>query len=160
MNCEIARPQVKGEGEVKPRKKRPQKKPQEAKPETKPETQKEPKKEKPVEKKPPQEKKPAPKPVERKERKPRDPGSVSETMIFVGNLPFKVTDEDLKQMFAEYSLKSARIVKGKFGRSKGFGFVDFASPADQKKAINDFSEATINERQLAVKAAYAEQAEE
>jgi RNA recognition motif-containing protein len=63
---------------------------------------------------------------ERKPREPREPrdkdAPISKTMVFVGNLPFEVTDEDLSAMFEKYGVVSARVVFGRFGRSKGFGF--------------------------------------
>lgn len=54
--------------------------------------------------------------------------------IFVGNLPWSVTDTDLEAKFAEFgAVSSARIVSDKFsGRSRGFGFVDMDDEAAQK----------------------------
>ncbi len=56
--------------------------------------------------------------------------------IFVGNLPWSTTDEDLKTKFSEFgAVISARIVSDKMtGRSRGFGFVDMED-ADAEKAI-------------------------
>ena len=56
--------------------------------------------------------------------------------IFVGNLPWSTTDEDLKTKFSEFgSVISARIVSDKMtGRSRGFGFVDMED-ADAEKAV-------------------------
>ncbi len=56
--------------------------------------------------------------------------------IFVGNLPWSTTDEDLRTKFSEFgSVISARIVSDKMtGRSRGFGFVDMED-ADAEKAI-------------------------
>ena len=73
--------------------------------------------------------------------------------IFVGNLPWSVTDADLQQKFSEFgSVLSARIVNDKFsGRSRGFGFVDMEN-ADAEKAIAGMTgyswggrEVTVNE---------------
>ncbi len=57
--------------------------------------------------------------------------------IFVGNLPWSVTDEELKNKFSEFgNVLSARVVTDKFtGRSRGFGFVDM-DDADTQKAID------------------------
>ncbi|MEA3493119.1 MAG: RNA-binding protein [Candidatus Margulisiibacteriota bacterium] len=54
--------------------------------------------------------------------------------IFVGNLPWSVTDSDLEAKFSEFgAVSSARIVSDKFsGRSRGFGFVDMDDEAAQK----------------------------
>lgn len=56
--------------------------------------------------------------------------------IFVGNLPWSVTNEEMETKFAEFgNVLSARIVNDKFsGRSRGFGFVDMED-ADAEKAI-------------------------
>ena len=73
--------------------------------------------------------------------------------LFVGNLPWSVTDEDLKTKFSEFgSVISARIVTDKFsGKSRGFGFVDMED-ADAEKAIAGMTgykwgdrEVTVNE---------------
>ena len=73
--------------------------------------------------------------------------------IFVGNLPWSVTDEDLKGKFSEFgNVISARVVTDKFsGKSRGFGFVDMED-SDAEKAIacmNGYKwgdrEVTVNE---------------
>ena len=73
--------------------------------------------------------------------------------IFVGNLPWSVTDADLSAKFAEHgAVISARIVSDKFtGKSRGFGFVDMED-ADAEKAITGMTgykwgdrEVTVNE---------------
>jgi RNA recognition motif-containing protein len=73
--------------------------------------------------------------------------------IFVGNLPWTVTDEDLKAKFSEFgNVISARVVNDKFsGKSRGFGFVDMED-ADAEKAISGMTgfkwgdrEVTVNE---------------
>lgn len=48
--------------------------------------------------------------------------------LYVGNLPYDVTDDELSQLFAQCGqVESARIVKDRdSGRSKGFGFVEMA----------------------------------
>lgn len=73
--------------------------------------------------------------------------------IFVGNLPWSVTDADLEAKFSEFgTVSSARIVTDKFsGRSRGFGFVDMDDEAAQKAiaAMNGYKwgdrEITCNE---------------
>jgi cold-inducible RNA-binding protein len=71
--------------------------------------------------------------------------------IFVGNLPWSTTDEELKQKFSEFgTVLSARIVTDKFsGRSRGFGFVDMED-ADAQKAIAGMSGQKWGERELTV----------
>ncbi len=71
--------------------------------------------------------------------------------IFVGNLAWSVTDEDLKTKFSEFgSVLSARVVTDKFsGRSRGFGFVDM-DDADADKAIAATANQEWNGRKLTV----------
>lgn len=87
-------------------------------------------------------------------RKIRDPNSpLSDTVVFVGNLPFQVNDEDLGLVFEGYAVVSARVVK--YGtRSKGFGFVEFAA-GDVEKVLSEFEGAVLEERELVLKRAYA-----
>lgn len=58
--------------------------------------------------------------------------------LYVGNLPFSVTDDSLHQKFAEIGgVESAKIVTDReTGRSKGFGFVEMASEDEANKAID------------------------
>ena len=71
--------------------------------------------------------------------------------IFVGNLPWSATNEELEQKFAEFgNVKSARIVTDKFsGKSRGFGFVDMED-ADAEKAIAAMSGKKVGDRELTV----------
>ena len=57
--------------------------------------------------------------------------------LFVGNLPWSTTDEDLQSLFAEAgTVTSASVVKDKFtGRSRGFGFVEMSSDAETEAAL-------------------------
>ena len=65
--------------------------------------------------------------------------------IYVGNLAYKSTDEDLRSLFAQYGeVTSARVVTDRAtGRSKGFGFVEMPDETSAQAAIdaingNDF----------------------
>lgn len=57
--------------------------------------------------------------------------------IYVGNIPYKSTEDDLGNLFAEYGdVTSVKIIKDKFtGRSKGFGFVEMADEAAGGAAV-------------------------
>ncbi len=57
--------------------------------------------------------------------------------IYVGNLSFEVTDEDLRQLFTAYGeVESASVVKDRFsGESRGFGFVEMPAKKDADAAI-------------------------
>ena len=52
--------------------------------------------------------------------------------IYVGNLPFSTTDEELEELFARYgAVTSARVITDRdTGRSRGFGFVEMADGGD------------------------------
>lgn len=51
--------------------------------------------------------------------------------IYVGNIPYKATEDDLGNLFAEFGdVSSVKIIQDKFtGRSKGFGFVEMSDEA-------------------------------
>ena len=72
--------------------------------------------------------------------------------IYVSNLPFAVTDEDLKSYFAEYGeVSSAKIIMDKYtNRSKGFGFVEMTDDAAAQKAIGELDGATVEGRAIRV----------
>ncbi len=57
--------------------------------------------------------------------------------IYVGNLPFEVTDEELEAAFAEFGeVSSARVIIDRFsGRSRGFGFVEMPTDSEGEAAI-------------------------
>lgn len=72
--------------------------------------------------------------------------------IYVGNLPYDVTDNDLQQLFAKYgSVESARVVMDRdTGRAKGFGFVEMKDSAEAAKAIAATNGLDMNGRALRV----------
>lgn len=57
--------------------------------------------------------------------------------LYVGNLSYSTTDEDLKSLFAKYgAVQSANVIMDKFtNRSKGFGFVEMATGEEAEKAV-------------------------
>ena len=57
--------------------------------------------------------------------------------IFVGSLPFRIEESELKGYFEEYGeVTSARIIKDKeTGRSKGFGFIEMPNDEESQQAI-------------------------
>ena len=72
--------------------------------------------------------------------------------IYVGNLSWSMTDEDLSNLFTEYgTVTSAKILKDKMnGRSKGFGFVEMEDAEAAKAAIAALNENEIQGRKLIV----------
>lgn len=72
--------------------------------------------------------------------------------VFVGNLAFSVNDSGLREMFASCGdITEASVIINKFnGRSKGFGFVTFASDEAAQKAVSDINGKEIDGRQIKV----------
>jgi RNA recognition motif-containing protein len=72
--------------------------------------------------------------------------------IYVGNLDFKVNDNDLKEIFVKYGeVKSSKVITDKYsGKSKGFGFVEMENAAEAKKAIDKLNGTTYANRELVV----------
>ncbi len=72
--------------------------------------------------------------------------------IYVGNLSYDVTEEDLKQAFEPFGqVESVNIITDKFsGRSKGFGFVEMASPAEGQAAMEGLNGKDLKGRPLNV----------
>ena len=72
--------------------------------------------------------------------------------VYVGNLPFSVDLDKLKELFSSYGeIEEAVVISDKFsGRSKGFGFVTFKDDAAAQKAIAEMNEKEIEGRNLKV----------
>jgi RNA recognition motif-containing protein len=72
--------------------------------------------------------------------------------LYVGNLPYSVSDSDLQQMFeAHGTVQSAQVIMDRdTGRSKGFGFVEMGSDAEAQAAINAMNGNEIDGRALTV----------
>jgi len=75
--------------------------------------------------------------------------------IYVGNLSYEVTEEELQQEFTAFGeVTSVNIVKDKYsGRSKGFGFIEMTSVSEGQAAITGLNGKTLRERTLVVNAA-------
>ena len=75
--------------------------------------------------------------------------------IYVGNLNYRVREEDLKQTMEEYGVvDSVKIIKDReTGRSKGFAFVEMPNDDEGKRAIEELNEAEFEGRQMVVKEA-------
>ncbi len=72
--------------------------------------------------------------------------------IYIGNLSYEVTEEDLQQAFEVFGqVESVNIIKDKFsGRSKGFGFVEMPDKANGQSAINELNGKELKGRTLNV----------
>jgi RNA recognition motif-containing protein len=74
------------------------------------------------------------------------------TKLFVGNLSFKTTENELHDAFAAHgTVVEANLMMDRMsGRPRGFGFVTMSSPEEAQKAITAMNGATLGERQLTV----------
>ena len=72
--------------------------------------------------------------------------------LYVGNLSFSTSSEELQQLFAQAgTVETATVIEDReTGRSRGFGFVEMASNEDGKKAIEQFNGTDLNGRNLTV----------
>jgi cold-inducible RNA-binding protein len=77
------------------------------------------------------------------------------TKLYVGNLPYSVTDQLLSEMFASYgNVASATIIMDKMnGRSKGFGFVELEDDEAAQTAISEMNGKEVDGRNLVVSVA-------
>src|SRR2546423_11877123 len=74
------------------------------------------------------------------------------TKLYVGNLPFQTTGDDLKDHFSKAgNVESAQIVEDRMtGRSRGFGFVEMTTPEEAAAAIEQFNGKDFKGRDLTV----------
>lgn len=72
--------------------------------------------------------------------------------LYVGNLSFSTSSEDLQQLFGQAgTVETATVIEDReTGRSRGFGFVEMASKEDGQKAIEQFNGTDLNGRNLTV----------
>jgi RNA recognition motif-containing protein len=74
------------------------------------------------------------------------------TKLYVGNLSFKTTSDDLRDHFSQAgTVESASVIEDReTGRSRGFGFVEMATAEDAQAAIEQFNGKDLNGRNLTV----------
>lgn len=72
--------------------------------------------------------------------------------LYVGNLPYTTSEEDLRNLFSQYGRVDsvAVITDRETGRSKGFGFVEFSDDGEAKNAISGLSGQEFGGRALTV----------
>ncbi len=72
--------------------------------------------------------------------------------IYVGNLSYRVTEDELRNAFNAYGeVTSAKIVMDRYsGQSKGFGFVEMPIQAEAEKAIKQLNGSLLNGRNIQV----------
>lgn len=77
-------------------------------------------------------------------------------MIYVGNIAYSMTPEELKEVFAPFgNILEVKIITDRAtGRSKGYGFVDFENEEDAKKAIESLNDTQVKGRNIKVNNAF------
>lgn len=80
--------------------------------------------------------------------------------LYIGNLPYSVTDESLAELFTSFGeVVEANVITDKFsGRSKGFGFVTMADEAAAEKAVAEMNGKEVEGRQVVVNVAKPKEA--
>jgi RNA recognition motif-containing protein len=79
-------------------------------------------------------------------------GEDMEPKLYVGNLPYTVTEDELRDYFAQAgTIKSVALIRDRdTGRSKGFAFVEYETNEEAQKAISLFNGTQLQERTLTV----------
>ena len=79
------------------------------------------------------------------------------TKLFVGSLPWSVSDDKLKEIFeAHGTVVSAKVITDRdTNRSRGFGFVEMENPSDATNAIKALNETEVDGRNIVVNEAKA-----
>lgn len=72
--------------------------------------------------------------------------------IYVGNLNYSTTEEELRNMFSQYgTIESVNIITDRFsGQSKGFGFIEMANADEAQQAIDGMNQQELGGRTLKV----------
>ena len=72
--------------------------------------------------------------------------------IYVGNLSYQTTEDELRDLFAEFGdVVSAKLIVDKFtGQSKGFGFVEMSNNSEAQKAMDELNGRDVNGRSITV----------
>ena len=75
-----------------------------------------------------------------------------EKRLYVGNLPFDTTEDDLHQLFSAHGqIVSAKLITDmETGRSRGFGFVEMSTEDEAKAAIEKMNKSKVGDRELTV----------
>ncbi len=72
--------------------------------------------------------------------------------IYIGNMPYGVTSEDLSELFGEYGhVQDATVIMDReTGRSKGFGFVEMPNNGEADRAIKELNSTQLQGRMITV----------
>lgn len=75
------------------------------------------------------------------------------TRLFVGNIPYTTTEQDLRELFGRSGgqVASARVITDlDTGRSRGYAFIEMASPEEAEKVIRELNNFNLNGRTIVV----------
>ena len=77
---------------------------------------------------------------------------MSQSRLFVGNLSYQTMENDLQEYFSQAGIvSSVNLMMDKFtGKSRGFAFIEYSSPAEANKAVEMFHNKEFQGRQLTV----------
>jgi RNA recognition motif-containing protein len=77
---------------------------------------------------------------------------MNSTKLYVGGLPYSITEDRLEELFGEHgTVESARVITDKMtGRSRGFGFVEMGSQEEAQAAIDKLNGTDLEGRSLTV----------
>ncbi len=80
-----------------------------------------------------------------------------ESKLYVGNLPYSTTEDELRNLFGQAgTVSSVAVIKDRdTGQSKGFAFVEMSNQAEAEKAISMFNGHSMGQRELRVSMARA-----
>ncbi len=72
--------------------------------------------------------------------------------LYVGNLPYRIDEDSLRQLFTPYGVvETSKVIKDRqTGRSKGFGFIEMASQPEAEAAIKALNETPVDGRNIKV----------
>jgi len=72
--------------------------------------------------------------------------------IYVGNLSYSVTEEDLREVFSEFGeVSSVNVIKDRYsGQPKGFGFVEMQNDSEANEAIKALNDSSLKGRNIKV----------
>ncbi len=72
--------------------------------------------------------------------------------LYVGGLPYSVTEDKLQEIFSAHgTVESARVITDRFtGRSRGFGFVEMSNEEEAQTAIDSLNGSDLDGRSLTV----------
>ena len=72
--------------------------------------------------------------------------------LYVGSLPYKISEAELKELFKEYGeVTSVKVITDKYsGKSQGFGFVEMPNEVEARKAIKELNGVEVQGRNIIV----------